>query len=151
VRTVDWTSATGSVAVCETEPWLNIGSFARDPTNAIVTFKDRPAQTTCATALHLMGSIDGTMVSVLTSDGRRIPSPIPFMGSSKVIGRRYVEFLDVEDGHSLTSPIELQKESKREPYGGCRTDDGRFLIYYGLFLDRLWIVEVPESVRNRKP
>src|SRR5262245_5458954 len=71
----------------------------------------------------------GDKFAVLSADGVRATSIMPFLGQGGASGRHYNQVFTYPGLAPIGSPIELPFTSERETFGNCWSSDERFVVY----------------------
>jgi len=114
--------------------------------NDSLTYSGRVVRTRGRTVQSVAGSPDSKWVAVLSVDGRRWPSLMPFIGRGRVMGTRYHQFFSRVDGKQVGETVHLPFDDKFDTSTPCWSADARFLVYPETSLRYLAIIEAPDEI-----
>ena len=142
-----WEAGGGDVAQCPsgftTPAGLRIESKRgpSEPRLDRLLAGDRVIRTAGARALRIHESPSGRFAAVLSADGEREESPVPFSGPGGADGQHFHELLSLVDFKRVGEPVRLPMTSKEiSSLGGCWSPDGRYVVYADLLY--FWVLSV---------
>ena len=96
---------------------------------------DSVIRTAGARALKIHESPSGRLAAVLSADGERQESLLPFHGPGGADGQHFHELLSLTDFTRVGEPLRLPMTSKEiSSLDGCWSPDERFVVYADFFL-----------------
>lgn len=91
-------------------------------------------------------SPSGNAVAILSADGPRKGSVMPFLGGGQNSkGQHYHQLFSVADGKPVSAALKLQFTTERQAYPACWSMDEMYVFYTSLLADKLTIVETSLS------
>jgi len=129
-----WEGASGPVVECPSgfePPGLRIESLKSPPHPRFdqLLAGDRVIPTAGAQALKIHESPSGKFAAVLSADGERKESPLPFYGPGGADGQHFHELLSLTDLTRVGNPTRLPMTSKEVSLDGCWSGDEKYVVY----------------------
>lgn len=148
-----WQGATGPIEDCDTQfppPYLELDIDTRS--DRLVAGQDskrtREVQTAGSTVLSLRASPSGTMAAVLSAEGRKRGSILPFLGGGGVSGQHFHQVFSLPDAVPIGKSVRIPLKSEREGIIICWSPDERYVVYSDMLFYYLSIV--PVDIARRK-
>jgi hypothetical protein len=95
-----------------------------------------------AVLLSVSHSPSGNTVAILSADGPRKGSLMPFLGGgSSSKGQHYHQLFSVAHGEPVGAAFKLPFTTEKQAYLACWSVDEKYVIYTSLLADKLTIVE----------
>lgn len=143
-----WENATGEIGDrCggppTSNPWLHI-----DDSDRLVD-RDEQIETAGETALRFKTSPSGKFIAVLSANGFKYPSIIPFMGKGGTFGQHYHQLLLAKDLSATGRRVPLPFVTARKLFSPCWSPDERFVVYTEVLYHRITIVAVDVLEESR--
>jgi hypothetical protein len=87
-------------------------------------------------------SPSGNAVAILSADGPRTGSGMPFLGGGQnAKGQHYHQLFSVANGKPVSAALKLQFTTEHQAYPACWSIDEMYVFYNSLLADKLTIVE----------
>lgn len=95
-----------------------------------------------AVLISLAYSPSGNAVAVLSADGPRKGSFLPFLGGGQnAKGRHYHQLFSVVDGTPIGDAVKLRFTTEKEAYPACWSTDEKYVFYTALLNEKLTIIK----------
>lgn len=141
VSTELWQKASGSIGNCELQVPPSPSKMDIDKSGKLRA-SDIEVATAGTTILDLRVSPSGNKVAVLSADGPKDGSILPFLGSGGVAGQHYHQLLSLPGAVPIGKPVRLPLESKKVGITVCWSPDERYVVYSDILYSHLSIVHV---------
>ncbi len=105
-------------------------------------FGDRQISIKGAIFISAAFSPSGRYVAILSAEGPRKGSLMPFLGGGQNSkGQHYHQLFSVYNGEPISDVLRLQLTTEKEAYPACWSIDEKYVFYTALLADKLTIVE----------
>jgi hypothetical protein len=144
VPDLTWDAVAGPIAECFSQP-------QQFPERIKVTgeklfFGNREVSIKGAVLISSAFSPSGQYVAILSADGPRKGSLLPFLGGGQNSGgQHYHQLFSVDNGEPISAVLKLQFTTEKEAYPACWSSDEKYVFYTALLADKLTIVETSFS------
>ena len=139
-----WDHATSAVVDCGLAG-RGETPFLFKPRTDTLTYAGSAVKTRGRAVQSVVPSPDGKWVAVLSVDGFRLPSFMPFLGRGRVEGTRYHQVFSSATGLPVGDPVALPFDSKFDASHPCWSDDARYIVYPEFSFYFLAIIDGPPT------
>ena len=140
VPDLNWDAVANPIAECFSQPQRFSEKFK--VTGEKLFFGNREIPIKGAVLISSAYSPSGNAVAILSADGPRKGSLMPFLGGGKNSkGQHYHQLFSVANGEPISAALKLQFTTEKEAYPPCWSIDEKYVFYTSLLADKLTIVE----------
>lgn len=135
LRTVDfaeWQSSTSPIASCveQFSPDPRRLKINSDAEGKLVDASGRAIPTAGTFATMLLASPDHKRAAVLSANGPKSHSLLPFLGGPQPLGQRYHQVISTDDFKWAGTAVALPVEDQSDLLTPCWTADEKYVVYY---------------------
>jgi hypothetical protein len=144
VGLAEWQSATSPIANCEEQLSPNPRTLEINSTagGKLVDGSGRTIATAGTFTENLIVSPDGKWVAVLSANGPKSASLLPFLGGPQPLGQRYHQVISIDDLKWIGSAVALPVADKSDVLTPCWTADEKYVVYTDLVFSSVLVVPV---------
>lgn len=140
VSDLDWDGISSPIAECFSQSRQVPEQFK--VTGEKLFFGNREVSIKGTVLISAAFSPSGKYVAILSADGPRKVSLMPFLGGGQNSkGQHYHQLFSIVKGEPISNVIKLQFTTKKEAYQACWSIDEKYVFYTALLADKLTIVE----------
>jgi hypothetical protein len=139
-----WQRASGTVIDCGL-PSIPRSPFRVDYRTDALKYGGAVVPTRGRAVQSVEDSPDGRWAAVLSVDGTRFPTLMPFLGRGRVEGIRYHQVFSVANGTQVGETVALPFDSTFDTFGACWAPDSRYVVYPETSFRFLAILEGPPT------
>lgn len=137
----EWRRAAGRVARCAEQLQPPPQVLRVDPRVDRLLAGGREVETAGATALWLRASPGGGWAAVVSADGPKRRSLLPFIGGGGASGQHYGQVFALPGATPRGGAARLQPAGARQILTPCWSPDEEFVVYSEMFFFSLYVVE----------
>jgi hypothetical protein len=140
VSNLNWDGLASPISECFSQSQQFPGKFK--VTGEKLFFGIREVSIKGAVFISAAFSPSGRYVAILSADGPRKGSLMPFFGGGQNSkGQHYHQLFSVYNGEPISDVLKLQLTTEKEAYPACWSIDEKYFFYTALLADKLTIVE----------
>jgi hypothetical protein len=146
VSDLNWDGIASPISECFSQPQQFPEKFK--VTGEKLFFGNREVSIKGAVLIFAAFSPSGKYVAILSADGPRKGSLMPFFGGGQNSkGQHYHQLFSLVNGEPISDVKKLQFTTEKEVYPACWSIDEKYVFYTALLADKLTIVETGFSSR----
>jgi hypothetical protein len=138
----EWEHAHGRIAECSKQFSPSPLILKIDAQKNRLIAKERVVPTAGRTPLGLTESPGGKWVAVLSAEGFKWPSLLPFEGSNGASGQYYHQLMSLPDAAATGKPIRIPTRRNYDTLIACWSADEQYVIYHHVTFNYLSVVKV---------
>jgi len=140
VPDLNWDTAASPVTECFSRSRPFPGKIK--VTGEKLFFDSREVPIKGAVLISAAYSPGGQTVAILSADGPRKGSPMPFLGGGQnAKGQHFHQLFSTANGEPASVVVKLQFTTEKQAYPACWSIDEKYVFYTSLLADKLTIVE----------
>lgn len=144
VPDLKWDTVTSAITECFSQSQLFPEKFTIDGEKLF--FGNREVPIKGAVLISSSYSPRGTTVAILSADGPRKGSLMPFLGGGQNSkGQHYHQLFSVANGTPVRSAVKLPFTTEHQAYPACWSRDEMYVFYISVLADKLTIVDNAEE------
>ena len=135
-----WDTTANLISECVSQPQKFSSNFR--VTADKLFFGNQEVHVKGAVLVAFSYSPSGNVLAILSADGPRKGSIMPFIGGGQNSkGQHYHQLFSVANGTPIGGVVKLQFTTEKEAYLVCWSPDEKYVFYTSLLVDKLAIVE----------
>lgn len=136
-----WNNANGSECDCDSQGGTTPDPFELDGRKNTLYYRGTAVPTSGRTVLWIAMSPTRSRVAVLSAEGARPDSVMPFLGVGGASGQHYHECFRASDGIRVGPVVRLPLVSHETAVMGCWSANEEFVVYYDILFQHLSVVD----------
>jgi hypothetical protein len=145
VALAEWRSATSPIANCveQFSPNPRKLEISADAEAKLMDGSGRSIATAGTFTENVTVSPDGKRVAVLSANGPKSVSLLPFLGGPMPLGQRYHQVISMDDFKWVGTAVALPVQEKSDLLTPCWTADEKYVVYTDALFYFALVVPVP--------